>query len=138
MGGFHLLEIHLNTVWGASGIFLVLVVVGVLCYLCHRGLLQACCSACCAACCGFADRARGHPGTKGAVSGESVGLGGGERIASVPVANVPAVHYYPEHLLTATAPPAGARGGSIYVYRAETLKGLGEIMEEHRRRQSRC
>ena len=113
----------------------MLVIVGVLCYLCHRGLLQACCAACCAACCGFADRARGHPVTQGAVSGESVGLGVGERIVSVPVASVPAVHYYPEHP-TATAPPAGARGGPIDVYGAETLKGLQEIMDEHRRRQS--
>ena len=130
-----MLEIHINTVWGVSGIFLVLVIVGVMCYLCYRGLHQACCSSCCAACCVFADRARGHPVTQEAVSGESVGLGGGERIVSVPVASVPAVHYHPEH--TASAPPAGARGGPSDVFGAETLKGLQEIMEEHRRRQSR-
>ena len=70
VGGFHIMEVHINTLVGASGVFFLLIVVGIMCYLCHKDLLQACCGACCQACWGFAGP-REHP----VIQGESVSLG---------------------------------------------------------------
>ena len=116
------MSVHINTVVGASGVFVLLIVVGIVCYLCHKGLLQACCGACW----GFAG-----PRERPVIQGESVSLGVGRMPIQVPVP-MPAVHW--EH--AASAPPP-ARGTSIEDFGAETVKGLQEILDEHRRRTAR-
>ena len=62
------------------------------------------------------------------IQGEGMNLGAGRMPAQVPVP-MPAVHW--EHAASAPQP---ARGASIEVFGADTVKGRHEILEEHRRR----
>ena len=39
VGGFHNLKLHVTTLWGASGVLVLLLAVEFVCYLCHRGIL---------------------------------------------------------------------------------------------------
>ena len=107
VGGFHIMEGQINTVVGASGVFVLFIVVGIVLYLCHRGLLQACCGACCQACRGFAGPRERH-----VIQGEGMNLGAGRMPVQVPVP-MPAVHW--EHAASAPQP---ARGASIEVFGA--------------------
>ena len=118
-GGFHVMELHITTMVGGGVVFGLFVVAVLVLYLCYHGHLQACCRGCCQACW---QNQGDHRERHGVQMVQSEAMPMGERI--VPV-QVPVPQWEP----AASAPPR-----ALEVYSADTVRGLTEILDEHKRR----
>ena len=89
VGGIHLMEIHFNTLLGASGVVVLLLLAILVCYLCNKGILQKCCYHVAVACCGGVS-----PGSQGGGAGGGAAVQGqvtAPAVASPQVPQMPVV-----------------------------------------------
>ena len=68
-GGVHIFELYFNTLWGATGVVVLILLILLMCWLIHWGILHRCCYVVAVAFCGG-----GRPGTQGGGHGEEGGL----------------------------------------------------------------